>query len=259
MFHRFIDRGQGRPIVALHGIGIGPELFEGLIEDLSADHRVLTPWLPGYGESPHIDDDPSFKRATRHLAADLEELGVLDAVVLGFSVGGYRALSLALHRPAVASILYLLAGPARAEPTFATAMRNAAAAVRSGADIASAFVRGAVSPRFAEEHPAVLTALEPLVRAVPPQTLASELDTIAAAENLLGAVSELQHPISIRAGEADAIVDIARSEEIIAAARRGSLERVPGAGHALLVEDAQGTAFSIRSALASSASAASRA
>jgi pimeloyl-ACP methyl ester carboxylesterase len=206
---------------------------------------VLAPWLPGYGATPLVSDDPSLERATRHLASDLHELGVEAVDVAGMSGGGYRAIALASRHPELVRSLFLMAGPARIDPPLADSLRATAAAVRSGTDISSALARSGLAPRFFDDHPEVVKALEDLVREVPGRTLAADLELMAGAPSLLEAVGKLDIPITVRVGDLDAMVPLARSEEILAVARRATLELVPGAGHVLLAEDADATFESI--------------
>ena len=57
-------------------------------------------------------------------------------------------------------------------------------------------------------------------------------------------------PVLARVGALDVAAGPAASEAIVAAARGGTLEVVPGAGHALMYEDLEGTTASVVRALA---------
>jgi len=79
------DKGEGRPLVLLHGLLAHGGFFQGQ-EPLAADHRLIIIDLRGHGDSP-TDGTPSVER----LAADVGELaGALDlegAVGIGWSLG----------------------------------------------------------------------------------------------------------------------------------------------------------------------------
>ena len=61
----------------------------------------------------------------------------------------------------------------------------------------------------------------------------------------------LEIPIVARIGSADAAVPVTKAQELVSAARHGTLEIVEGKGHALMVEDQAGTVTSVLRALAS--------
>ena len=109
----YIDRGQGTPILLLHGNGAMVEDWEasGVIDGLAGDHRVLAFDRPGFGHtvrtrtriwSPGAQAD-LFARAMR-------ELGVGKAVVVGHSWGVLPALGLALDHPELVAELVLISG-----------------------------------------------------------------------------------------------------------------------------------------------------
>ncbi|MEV6208035.1 alpha/beta fold hydrolase [Kitasatospora sp. NPDC051914] len=92
---------DGRPLVALHGGLLTAEMaFGALITALPPGRRVIAPELQGHGHT--ADSDREFRIG--HLAEDvlglLDHLGIERADLLGFSLGGYVALELAISHPA---------------------------------------------------------------------------------------------------------------------------------------------------------------
>lgn len=99
----YLDEGHGPPLLLIHGFtGTARDDLGGLIDDLSADYRVIAPDLRGYGASrpPNRDFPPDFyERDAADLAALLDSLGVGPVVVLGYSDGAEASLLLAASRP----------------------------------------------------------------------------------------------------------------------------------------------------------------
>jgi pimeloyl-ACP methyl ester carboxylesterase len=92
----FWDRsGSGEPLLLLHGIGSTHDDFAALRPQLDASYRVLAPDLPGHGGSAALLDRPTVATIADTVAADLDELGVGRAHVLGNSIGARVALELA--------------------------------------------------------------------------------------------------------------------------------------------------------------------
>jgi pimeloyl-ACP methyl ester carboxylesterase len=92
--------GTGRPLVLLHG---GLMTIEGsfgpLLPDLVAERQVIAAELQGHGRTADIDRDVEFRYLADDVAALLDYLGIDQADVLGFSLGGGVALQLALDYP----------------------------------------------------------------------------------------------------------------------------------------------------------------
>ena len=92
------ERGQGPPLVLLHGGLLTIELsFGSAIPLLAEHHRVIAVELQGHGRTADIDRPMAFE----HLAADvvglLDHLGIGQADVFGFSLGGLTTYELLVH------------------------------------------------------------------------------------------------------------------------------------------------------------------
>jgi pimeloyl-ACP methyl ester carboxylesterase len=90
--------GEGPPVVLLHGLFGSARNLGGLQRALADQFRVVSLDLRNHGDSPH---DPAMDYAT--MAADVTETldaeGVLPAAILGHSMGGKVAMTLALQAP----------------------------------------------------------------------------------------------------------------------------------------------------------------
>ncbi|MDA1096988.1 MAG: alpha/beta fold hydrolase [Chloroflexi bacterium] len=106
----YIVRGDGPPIVLLHGIGGGIEDWVDNIDPLvEAGHRVYVPSLPGHGGSdrPSAGWDPALGSA---IVRDLfDGWGIERALLVGHSAGGLLAIQSALDLPTRIAGLVLVA------------------------------------------------------------------------------------------------------------------------------------------------------
>jgi pimeloyl-ACP methyl ester carboxylesterase len=94
---RWLERGEGEPVVLLHGLMGEMDHWQSALQALAPTCRVLAP------EVPILDParaEPSIEGLTEHVARFLDALGVPAAVVGGNSLGGHLALELALRWPA---------------------------------------------------------------------------------------------------------------------------------------------------------------
>lgn len=87
----FEDRGSGRPIVLLHGVAMSRVFFERNIDDLSRDHRVIAVDFRGHGSSPYVEGGHTVAQYARDVHALIEELGLSDVVLVGWSMGSLVA------------------------------------------------------------------------------------------------------------------------------------------------------------------------
>jgi pimeloyl-ACP methyl ester carboxylesterase len=96
---RYLRSGSGRPVVLLHTLRTQLDYFAQVLARLDADELDLIAIdLPGHGRSsaPKTDYSAGFFADTTALA--LEELDVRDATLVGESIGGTIALTLAARR-----------------------------------------------------------------------------------------------------------------------------------------------------------------
>lgn len=108
-----VDRGEGPPIVLLHGNGSMVEdwVTSGVLDGLAEQHRVLAFDRPGYGHSARPRRRVWTPEAQADLVAHaLDRISVPDAVVVGHSWGAMVAMALAQRHPARVSQLVLVSG-----------------------------------------------------------------------------------------------------------------------------------------------------
>ncbi len=96
----YVEIGEGRPIVFVHGIsGCWQNWLENLPR-LGADRRAIALDLPGFGASP-IPSWPVEMASYGRLLGDFcEKLGIEGATLVGNSMGGLLAVEAATNNPA---------------------------------------------------------------------------------------------------------------------------------------------------------------
>jgi pimeloyl-ACP methyl ester carboxylesterase len=103
-----IERGQGRPLLWLHGEeGLDAEAL--FLERLAGCGRVIAPTHPGFGRSPDADGIDTVDDLSYLYLDLLAERDARDAVVIGASLGGWIAAALAVKSTARLSRLVLVA------------------------------------------------------------------------------------------------------------------------------------------------------
>ena len=94
-YREYSGPAHATPILLLHGSPGDSSVFAGVAPLLAARRRVLVPDLPGFGLSTTTIPDYSFRAHARYVRELLDARGISTVHVLGFSMGGGVALSLA--------------------------------------------------------------------------------------------------------------------------------------------------------------------
>jgi pimeloyl-ACP methyl ester carboxylesterase len=93
-----IERGSGPPMVLLHGFPLDCRVFNDQLPDLADKYRVITPDLPGFGQS-RSDESFTIDSQAEAVHAHLKKINALPCVLAGLSMGGYIALAFAQKFP----------------------------------------------------------------------------------------------------------------------------------------------------------------
>ena len=120
----WIEKGEGPPLVLIHGLAGNLNNFGYIMDRLAADYRVIAVDRPGCGWSERDGDALShIPEQARMIAAMLDKEGIEPAVLVGHSLGGAVSLTMALNHPervrALALISALIQAPSRPAEAFA--------------------------------------------------------------------------------------------------------------------------------------------
>lgn len=94
-----VERGDGRPLVLLHGITLSSLTWHYQLQDLADSFRVLAVDHRGHGSSKPGDGGWELSRLALDVRELLEDLDLRDAIVVGHSMGGMVTLQFALDHP----------------------------------------------------------------------------------------------------------------------------------------------------------------
>jgi pimeloyl-ACP methyl ester carboxylesterase len=222
----YFERGEGSPVVLLHGNGAIATDFEGsgLIDKLAARHRVIAFDRPGFGFSERPRKRIWSPRAQAALLARaLAQLEVQPAVVVGHSWGALVALHLArdypqrtrglvlvsgYYFPTLRADTFLLSPPAI--PLLGDVMRYTISPLL-GRLMARPLMRKMFAPRPVSAHFESAVPLSLMLRPSQLRAAAEESGLMTwAAGRLKGSYKNLTLPVTIIAGDGDRVVDLQR-------------------------------------------------
>lgn len=237
--------GRGEPLVLLHGIATNRHIWNLVTPLLAAQRRVIAVDLPGFGGSAPVGEEFDLERVSLRIARGLAAKGIPGPFdLVGHSLGGGVALTLAAHRPQSVRRLVLVA-PAGLKPMSP----RVAAVLASAADTVIAARRGAASlTDLAWGRRLLLTGVVADGSGLPPalarqMVLASStalrtapaLRTIATAD-LRPLLIEARVPLGVIWGERDQTMPVETATQVVAVRPDAMIARLQGTGHVPMVE-----------------------
>ena len=107
----YVERGNGPPIVFIHGLSGQLRNFAYLpLQDLEQTHRVIVLDRPGSGHSIRgAGSSAGIAAQTQTVARFIEALGLHEPIIVGHSLGGAIALAVGVNHPRSVGRLALIA------------------------------------------------------------------------------------------------------------------------------------------------------
>ena len=121
-------RGAGIPIVLLHGGALAiPTAWGDILPRFAARRPVIAIEAQGHGATPDRPGPFRLERLIDDVAGVLDQLGIAQADLFGFSLGGMTALGMAIRHPGKVRAITTLSAAYRSEgmlPELVTVQRN---------------------------------------------------------------------------------------------------------------------------------------
>ncbi|MGH7177747.1 MAG: alpha/beta fold hydrolase [Tepidisphaeraceae bacterium] len=238
----YLEQGQGRSIVLLHGFPLDAGVFDDQVQALSDRFRVIAPDLRGFGGST---SDAPF--TIESLADDLHQLlsriGALPCVLGGLSMGGYVALAFAEKYPRDVAGLVLIDTRSEADSSEGKQKRNAMVELvreRGARAIADQMLPNLLAAPVAPDR------LLRMMSAVPAATIQNALRAMRDRKDYTSLLSSLKLPTLIVVGEKDAITPPALARAMHQAIAGSRLLIIQGAGHLTPMESPEDLSNAIR-------------
>ncbi|MCQ2993486.1 alpha/beta hydrolase [Pseudomonas syringae] len=227
----YLATGEGHPVVLIHGVGLNKEMWGGQVVGLMPHYRVIAYDMLGHGASPRPAADTGLLGYAEQLLELLEHLGLPQATVIGFSMGGLVARAFALHFPQQLSGMVVLNSVFnRSAEQRAGVIARTAQAAEHGPDANAA---EALSRWFSREYqaanPAQIAAIRTILAENDPQGYLTTY-TLFATQDMYRAddLGKITAPTLIATGE----LDPGSTPEMA----RQLASRIPGAEVAILAE-----------------------
>lgn len=225
----YYSRGQGRPIVLLHGWCLNRKLWQYAEEALMADFQVITPDLPGFGQSDHLVGPYSLERYGEELRLLLAEAQLRDAVLVGFAFGAAVALECAAKAPIDVGAVVAVGIPGAAYSPYSRMPR---AMRRDWPEFARKSARALFHTPQSE---ASLLWLE-LMFASAPLPVALETVQVLANYDPQTIVGGVKVPVLFLHAEHDTVAPVALGKACAEMAPKGQLQVLTNCGHLIILD-----------------------
>jgi len=243
---RYEVRGEGDPVLFLHGFPLSGAMWDPVVDRLADGWRCIVPDLRGMGGSGAGPVDGIADYAD-DAARVLDALGeTRPVVVVGMSMGGYVAFAFCRAYPERVRALALVDTREEAD-TEETARGRRETAEKALKEGSAAIADDMVGKLFAAGAPEDLKARwRNVIASTPPEGVAAALRAMAERPDSTGTLRALDRPVLVVVGGEDAVTPVRDARRMADTAGQATLEVVPGAGHMAVVEAPEPVASSLR-------------
>ena len=234
------ERGEGTPVVLVHGFPFDRSIWRAQLEGLSSDARVIAIDLPGFGGSqPLGDGEATIDGYADAIARWAGETGLDRLVIVGHSMGGYVALAFARRHVEMLAGLGLVC--TRPGPDTEQARQGRYTMIENVREkgpqaVVDAMLPRLLSPRTREERPAVEEQTRQVMLRQGSEGIIAALQAMASRPDSSPILARIEAPTAVIGGADDAIIP-GSDEDLMAATIPGATRlRIDGAGHMPMLE-----------------------
>jgi 3-oxoadipate enol-lactonase len=220
------------PLLFLHPVGLDLTWWGDQFARFGGDYDVIALDMPGHGLSASFDGAPTFARLARMVEGVIGTLQIAPAHIVGLSVGGMIAQTLALKRPDLVRSLSLVGTLCTFPEPVRAALRDRAHTARHEgmARIALLANERWFTASFRQRRPDILDRATQSLLRQDSEAHAAIWDMIADLD-ILAEIGDITCPTLVVTGEADINAPPAAAKMIGDAIRGSSVEIMPGIGH----------------------------
>jgi 3-oxoadipate enol-lactonase len=237
---RYLDVGEGTPVVLIHGLAGDYSAWLAQVEALRHDYRVIAFDNRGAGQSTQVDEPVTTQDLADDTLALMDHLGIGRAHVVGRSMGGAVAQHMALKAPQRIISLALCASFARLDPLGRRVLLNMREALEwrmDWNDHARHSVQNFVSADFFNRYPARVEAIEKLIGGETRLPACySRQNHACQVHDTLPELGRITQPTLVMGGDSDPICSLTATAMLSAGLPNARTEIFAGASHFFLME-----------------------
>lgn len=204
-----------KQLLFLHGALGCAKHWQSICEQLRTEFDVFCPDFPGHGRKPSGPYENTLTGLSNFVQHYASENGLRNYTLIGYSLGGYVALNLALRQSSGLDKVITLATKMQWDPAIAET------------EILKLNVENlqGIADKLSSEHGSNWSELIPQTHEI--------FRSIGSAPLTLQQMSEIRIPVSMLRGERDKLVSAGETEHFAAAIPEGRFLSIPAQGHLL--------------------------
>jgi 3-oxoadipate enol-lactonase len=236
----YAEAGHGLPLVLVHGFPLDNRIWQSQLAALSDKYRVITPDLPGFGQSQPPPKQPfTMESLADTLHAFLTQLKAIPCALAGLSMGGYMSFAYERKYPTTLKALILVDTKAEADtPDGKTGRNKMIETVRTSGPpaIAAAMLPKMLTPQSIQSRPQLVAQATSIMESCPAQTIEYALSAMRDRSDYRDCLPSVAEPTLIIVGDSDAITPPAVAESMNKSIPHSKLTLIKGAGHLSTME-----------------------
>jgi 3-oxoadipate enol-lactonase len=230
----YTDQGNGTPLVFIHAFPLSKTMWQPQVDTLKDTYRVITIDLGGHGESDTVLWNDSLDGYAKNIIHLLDHLGIVQAVFVGLSMGGYTLFSIYRNYADRVKAMVLADTRAQADTEEGKAGRQSMAEVafKDGASaIADIMLPKLLAASTIEHRPEMVQQVREMILQTPTAGIVVDLVAMAARPDSSDLLSTITCPTLVIVGEDDQATPIAESQYMAQRIPGATLVTIPQAGH----------------------------
>ena len=235
-------QGEGSPMMLIHGYPLNSGLFRDNVGALvQAGYQVVTPDLRGFGQSEAPNGIASIETYAADMLAVMDELSIDQATVLGMSMGGWTLFE--MYRQAPERFTGLIFNDTAAVPA-AIAEANlwlgtGEQAQQAGvASLVPFLMKDMLTGDTRTNNPDLVNYLGSVIEEASVNGALGGGVALAFREDNTDVYSTIEVPTLILFGLEDTLTPVSLAQSMAEAVPNSTLEIIPGASHAAIIEAA---------------------
>lgn len=245
--HHFEIRGDGPPLVLIHGVGASLRIWERVVDLLEDDFQCVCYDLRGHGESSKPPPPYTLDMLTHDLELLRKRLEIDRMHIAGHSVGGMIAPAYALEHPERVMSMALLSTAACRTQEEKDSVAGLTEKLESGGaePLIDLLIDRWFTPEFIKRHPDIIERRKREVLANDQAIFASVFRIYATTEMELF-LREVDAPALVMTGENDSGCNPRINRDLSGLLRDSELRILPGLRHSILLEAPEVVADNLR-------------
>lgn len=226
--------GKGTPLILLHGFPLNRKMWEPQIDTLLQHCRLILPDLRGFGDSSWSGKALSIDEIADDVIQLMNSLSLDSAVIGGFSMGGYIALSIVDRYPTRVSGLILMDTHPKADnkQNLENRKRMAKVVEKKGTEaITKEMVKKLLTAHTLKDHPEIVQKVFDIMEQSTPTAIIQALQAMANRPDRSHVLPQFKKPALVLVGEKDEMSPPDLVKEMQSQLPNSNLALIENAGH----------------------------